>query len=80
MEILESALERAPTSEILSAVNFAYAPLGLFWGSMLGIGGDPKVMLLVTFIDLAKKNCDARTNGLIHDRLESKNSDLDSWK
>ena len=39
------------------------------WGSE---GGDPKVILLETFVDLAKKKCDRRV-----DKLDSKNSDLD---
>ena len=49
-----------------------------------GSGGDPKVILLVTFVDWAKKNfvTDGPTNGLTDpwtDRLDGKNSDLDIY-
>ena len=39
----------------------------------------PKVILLVTFVDWAKKNCEVHTNGWTHDRLDGENSDLDIY-
>ena len=60
---------RALPSESLPVVNLACAPPGLHCGS----GDDPKVILLVTFVNWARKNCDAGRT----DRHVGRNSDVD---
>ena len=49
-----------------SQQNPPNVPAGIHWGSThkvhLGWGGDPKVILLVSFVDWVKKNCDAHTD------------------
>ena len=47
-------------SKSLPAVNLAHTPPESCRGLTPGVGGDPKVILFVTFVDWAKKkNCDA---------------------
>ena len=60
MYTLESAASRA----LPSKVNLARTSPGLCWGLTLGVGGAPKVILFVLFVNWAKKIVtNGHTNG-----------------
>ena len=59
-------------SESLPVVSLARIPPGLRRGSTPGLRGDPKVILLVTFVDWAKLIfvTDERMNGWINKQMD----------
>ena len=55
---------KVPTSQALPSERLPALPRNYAGGRPQGSGGDPKVILLVTFVDLAKKKI--VTKGLIN--------------